>query len=366
VHFRPEPVRPARRLVLGRHPKPANARRRRTDRRSGAPDVDAGWETWVCRRDRKRLGQREARADPGTWPPRLGAAAHRGGDGRAPRDGERVPVGRGDPDPAAAEVGESTPKAARETSTEAQRAVHLLDLLLHAGGAVAVPFKVQSVLENEKARLAPELLALATSRGFRDLGYGSLDAYARERLGIAPSRAKALLTIERAGEVSPALRAGWPEGRLALHGAGLHEPPGPARPPPARPVGGRRRRAGEPDHAVRRAPPARGAPGRGAHRRPRARGPALRGAARGTLAGGGCPPIPVIRHGTSRVECWAGTQSAAGARRVAAVPPDPNPASVGAFQIAVSGWKAFQANQYASVTFTSSGASHSNTPSSEL
>jgi len=65
------------------------------------------------------------------------------------------------------------------------------------------------------ARLGAELLALATSRGFRDLGYGSLDAYASERLGMAPSRAKALLAIERACELSPALRAGWREGRLS-------------------------------------------------------------------------------------------------------------------------------------------------------
>jgi len=65
------------------------------------------------------------------------------------------------------------------------------------------------------ARLGAELLAMATSRGFRDLGYGSLDAYARERLGMAPSRAKALLAIERGCELSPALRAGWREGRLS-------------------------------------------------------------------------------------------------------------------------------------------------------
>jgi len=65
------------------------------------------------------------------------------------------------------------------------------------------------------ARLAPELLAMATSRGFRDLGYGSVDAYASERLGMAPSRAKALLAIERACELSPALRAAWREGRLS-------------------------------------------------------------------------------------------------------------------------------------------------------
>jgi len=65
------------------------------------------------------------------------------------------------------------------------------------------------------ARLGAELLALATTRGFRDLGYGSLDAYARERLGMAASRAKALLAIERGCELSPALRAGWREGRLS-------------------------------------------------------------------------------------------------------------------------------------------------------
>lgn len=62
--------------------------------------------------------------------------------------------------------------------------------------------------------LGAELAALAAGRGYRELGYRSLDHYVRERLGIAPSRARALLRIERTATASPGFRAAWRAGRL--------------------------------------------------------------------------------------------------------------------------------------------------------
>jgi len=49
----------------------------------------------------------------------------------------------------------------------------------------------------------------------RDLGFRSIDVYADERLGMAPSRARALLRIERAARVCAPLRAALAEGRIS-------------------------------------------------------------------------------------------------------------------------------------------------------
>jgi hypothetical protein len=65
------------------------------------------------------------------------------------------------------------------------------------------------------ARLGPLLLELADARGYRDLGFASLDAWARERLGMAPRAARALLRLERACRRSAALRCAWRAGALS-------------------------------------------------------------------------------------------------------------------------------------------------------
>jgi hypothetical protein len=65
------------------------------------------------------------------------------------------------------------------------------------------------------ARLGPRLLELAADKGFRDLGFTSLDAWARERLGMARSKARALLRLERACRRSAALRRAWRSGALS-------------------------------------------------------------------------------------------------------------------------------------------------------
>jgi hypothetical protein len=62
--------------------------------------------------------------------------------------------------------------------------------------------------------MGPLLLAFAEARGHFALGLRSLDAYARERLGISPRKARALLRVERACALSPALAAAWRSGAL--------------------------------------------------------------------------------------------------------------------------------------------------------
>jgi hypothetical protein len=65
------------------------------------------------------------------------------------------------------------------------------------------------------ARIGPWLLTVASERLFRDLGYRSLDDYAREELGMAPSRARALLRLERLAVVSPVFREAWRAGLIS-------------------------------------------------------------------------------------------------------------------------------------------------------
>ena len=64
------------------------------------------------------------------------------------------------------------------------------------------------------AKIGPLLLAFASARGHFDLGFRGLDAYVRERLGVSPRKARALLRVERACAVAPALRKAWRAGRI--------------------------------------------------------------------------------------------------------------------------------------------------------
>ncbi len=64
------------------------------------------------------------------------------------------------------------------------------------------------------ARIGPLLLAFANLRGAYQLGFRSLDAYARERLGMSPREAHALLRLERACALAPVIGDAWREGRL--------------------------------------------------------------------------------------------------------------------------------------------------------
>jgi hypothetical protein len=66
------------------------------------------------------------------------------------------------------------------------------------------------------ARIGPPLLAFAELRGPHALGFRSLDAYARERLGMSPRKGRALLGLERACRAAPALGEAWHAGVLTV------------------------------------------------------------------------------------------------------------------------------------------------------
>ncbi len=66
------------------------------------------------------------------------------------------------------------------------------------------------------ARVAPLLLELAATRAYRDVGCRSFDEYARERLGMAPRKARTLLRVQRACRASLPLRKAWRAGALSL------------------------------------------------------------------------------------------------------------------------------------------------------
>jgi len=110
-----------------------------------------------------------------------------------------------------------------------------LDALVE-GLATATPRELDARLRRAAAlersflaRLAPPLLELAATRAYRDVGCRSFDQYARERLGMAPRKARTLLRVERACQASVPLRAAWrahagpgPDAGLALHDGSLH------------------------------------------------------------------------------------------------------------------------------------------------
>jgi hypothetical protein len=65
------------------------------------------------------------------------------------------------------------------------------------------------------SELAPLLVELARTRARRGRGFPSLESFARERLGLSPRKARALLRIERAAAGCPALRAAFRSARLS-------------------------------------------------------------------------------------------------------------------------------------------------------
>jgi hypothetical protein len=65
------------------------------------------------------------------------------------------------------------------------------------------------------ARMGPWLLEVADGRLYRGAGCASLGTFARERLGFSPRKAAALLRLERACRIAPALREAYRAGRLS-------------------------------------------------------------------------------------------------------------------------------------------------------
>jgi hypothetical protein len=64
------------------------------------------------------------------------------------------------------------------------------------------------------ARIGPLLLAFVAARAPFQLGFRSLDSYARERLAMSPRKARGLLRLERACALAPALGEAWRSGRI--------------------------------------------------------------------------------------------------------------------------------------------------------
>jgi hypothetical protein len=111
---------------------------------------------------------------------------------------------------------EATPEATLPPSAAAFLTPLIADLA--CADAFELDARLRRALRLEQrqlARLGPLLLTVASERGFRDLGYRGLDAYARERLGMAPSKARALLRLERIAQMAPALSEAWRAGRLS-------------------------------------------------------------------------------------------------------------------------------------------------------
>jgi len=98
------------------------------------------------------------------------------------------------------------------------RFVTALERGLENAGADELDARLRRALRLEAqglARIAAGLAEVAARRLHRSLGFQSLDAWVEERLGLARSRARALLRVARAGERAPALRAAFAEGRLS-------------------------------------------------------------------------------------------------------------------------------------------------------
>ena len=66
-----------------------------------------------------------------------------------------------------------------------------------------------------EAEMGPLLLRIAEARLHRTAGLTSMDEYARERLGISPRKARALLRLERGGRRARLLREAYRDGRIS-------------------------------------------------------------------------------------------------------------------------------------------------------
>ena len=84
--------------------------------------------------------------------------------------------------------------------------------------AIELDARLRRALRTEQrllSEMAPLLLEVARSRAYRSRGFPNLAAFARERLGMSPRKAQALLRLERAGDLCPELRAAFRGGSLS-------------------------------------------------------------------------------------------------------------------------------------------------------
>ncbi|UCE85535.1 MAG: HNH endonuclease [Deltaproteobacteria bacterium] len=89
---------------------------------------------------------------------------------------------------------------------------------LDAADAFELDARLRAVVALEQrleAELAPLLLRVRDARLYRSHGFATFEAYVRERLGISPRKARALLRLERAGHHCPALMRAYRSGQLS-------------------------------------------------------------------------------------------------------------------------------------------------------
>jgi hypothetical protein len=90
---------------------------------------------------------------------------------------------------------------------------------LEDADAFELDARLRALLAREQrldAEVGPLLAAIWRTSAPRQLGYLRLDDYARERLGMDPTRARALVRIERVAHTCPDLSAAYRSGKLSL------------------------------------------------------------------------------------------------------------------------------------------------------
>jgi hypothetical protein len=89
---------------------------------------------------------------------------------------------------------------------------------IDAADAFELDARLRRALGGERrleAQMSPLLLAVARGRLYRATACSSLGEFAREWLGMSPSKADALLRLERACQIAPPLREAYRAGRLS-------------------------------------------------------------------------------------------------------------------------------------------------------
>ncbi len=125
------------------------------------------------------------------------------------------PESSGAPDPAPDPVDARAPASDLGPGSQA---LERLTRGLDAADARELDRRLRDWISREQrldAEIGARLAVIARRHLYRALGHASLDAYARERLGIDPAKARALLRVERAAVQAPELAAAYRSGALS-------------------------------------------------------------------------------------------------------------------------------------------------------
>jgi hypothetical protein len=134
------------------------------------------------------------------------------------------PQARGTPARAATGCADQRPCEESERAPDATPAPELPPFLaslvvgLESADAFELDERLRRAVALEQrleAEMGPLLLRIAEGRLHRAAGFATMDEYARERLGISPRKARALLRLERAGRRARLLREAYRDGRLS-------------------------------------------------------------------------------------------------------------------------------------------------------